>query len=244
MSMTQTPQNIAVFGANGAIGAAFLRQLRQRQPEARLQAIARSGFENGDPAISSHQIDPSDEVALGDAVREMTVHGPLDAVLVATGMLHGPGHMPEKALRDISAESLHQLFHVNAAVPALILKHTTPFLRRDGRAVFAALSARVGSIGDNNLGGWYAYRASKAALNMLIRNAAIEIARRNRDAVVVGLHPGTVESALSAPFSKNVPEGKLFDADFSATRLLNVLDGLDASKSGGLFAWDGGKIPY
>ena len=130
--MTHTPQNIAVFGANGAIGAAFLRQLRQRQPHARLQAIARSGFENVDPAISSHQIDPSDEGALGDAVREMTVHGPLDAVLVATGMLHGPGHMPEKALRDVSAESLHQLFHVNAAVPALILKHTTPFLRRDG----------------------------------------------------------------------------------------------------------------
>ncbi len=242
--MTHSPQHIAVFGANGAIGAAFLRQLRQRQPDARLRAIARSDFDHDDPAVSRHQVDPSDESALSETVREMAEHGPLDVVLVATGMLHGPGHMPEKALRDLSAESLHQLFHVNTAVPALILKHTSPFLRRDGRAVFAALSARVGSITDNQLGGWYAYRASKAALNMVIRNAAIEIARRNRNAVVVGLHPGTVESALSAPFSRNVPEGKMFDADFSATRLLDVLDGLDPTRSGGLFAWDGSEIPY
>lgn len=242
--MTHPPQHIAVFGANGAIGSAFTRQMRQRYPDAIIHAAARGRLDLAESRMRSHQVDPADEAALGATVRDMAADGPLDMVVVASGMLHGDGHMPEKALRDLTAESLHQLFHVNTAVPALILKHTTPFLRRDGRAVFAALSARVGSIGDNRLGGWYAYRASKAALNMILRTAAIEIARRNGQSVIVGLHPGTVESALSAPFRRSVPDGKMFDAEFSAARMLDVLEGLDPSHSGGLFAWDGAKIAY
>ena len=242
--MTQSPFHIAVFGANGAIGSAFLRQLRRRYPDALLRAVARGDIDTAEPGAVRHRVDPSDENALGKAVRGIAAAGPLDMVLVATGMLHGGGHMPEKALRDVSAESLHQLFHANTTVPALILKHATPYLRRDGRAVFAALSARVGSIGDNRLGGWYAYRASKAALNMVLRTAAIEIARRNSQSLIVGLHPGTVESALSAPFSRSVPEGSMVDPDVSAANMLDVLDGLEPGQSGGFFAWDGSRITY
>lgn len=127
--------------------------------------------------------------------------------------------------------------------PALVAKHFLPLLARDRKSVFAALSARVGSISDNQLGGWHAYRASKAALNMLLRTFAIELARRNPRAVCVGLHPGTVDTGLSAPFQANVPEGKLFTPDFAAARLLEVVDRLKPDDSGHVFAWDGQLIP-
>jgi len=235
--------HIAVFGANGAIGAGFLRELRKRHPDGVIQAVARGALEHDDPLTRPHRVDPADETALERTADRIAHAGPLDMVLIATGMLHGPGHRPEKALRDVSAESLHELFHVNTVLPALILKHMAPLLHRKERAVAAALSARVGSIGDNRLGGWYAYRASKAALNMVIRNAAIETARRNPQAVIVGLHPGTVASDLSAPFQSGVAAGKLFTPDFSAAALLDVLDGLGPQDSGGCFAWDGAPVP-
>ena len=122
-------------------------------------------------------------------------------------------------------------------------KHFLPLMPRDRRAVFAALSARVGSIGDNRLGGWHSYRASKAALNMILKNLSIELARTHPQAVVAGLHPGTVDTALSVPFQKGVAADKLFTADYSASRLLAVLDGLTPADSGGVFAWDGARIP-
>ena len=114
---------------------------------------------------------------------------------------------------------------------------------RDRRAVFTALSARVGSIGDNRLGGWHSYRASKAALNMILRNLAVELGRTHPQAVVAGLHPGTVDTGLSAPFQKGVKPEKLFTADHSAERLLAVVDGLTPADSGGVYAWDGARIP-
>jgi NAD(P)-dependent dehydrogenase (short-subunit alcohol dehydrogenase family) len=123
------------------------------------------------------------------------------------------------------------------------MKHFAPLMPRDRRAVFAALSARVGSIGDNRLGGWHSYRASKAALNMLLRNLAVELGRSHPQAVVAGLHPGTVDTGLSKPFQKAVAEGKLLTPAFSAERLLAVLDGLTPADSGGVFAWDGARIP-
>ena len=138
---------------------------------------------------------------------------------------------------------LQRCFAVNAIGPALVAKHVLPLLPRQGKSVFAALSARVGSISDNRLGGWYGYRASKAALNQLIRTLAIELARQRKDAVCVALHPGTVDSALSRPFQGGVSENKLFAPAFAAERLLSVIDEIDASASGQLLAWDGQVIP-
>ena len=152
---------------------------------------------------------------------------PLDLVIVATGLLHAEdGFGPEKSLRDLDADALARSYAVNTIGPALVAKHFLPLMRRDGKSVFAALSARVGSISDNGVGGWYGYRAAKAALNQMLKTASIEHARRWPEGVVVGLHPGTVDTGLSKPFQRNVADGKLFDAAYSAGAMLDVLDGL------------------
>jgi NAD(P)-dependent dehydrogenase (short-subunit alcohol dehydrogenase family) len=164
-------------------------------------------------------------------------------VIVATGMLHGDGVRPEKHWGALKGETLAQLFAVNSIGPALVAKHFLPLLPRAGRSVFAAISARVGSIEDNRLGGWHAYRASKAALNMLLRNFAIELARRAPEAVCIGLHPGTVDTPLSEPFQGNVAPGKLFSPSESAAHLLRVIDRVGTADSGRVFAWDGSPVP-
>ena len=163
-------------------------------------------------------------------------------MIVATGILYDNNIMPEKSLRDLSTEKFMHLFEVNTILPALIAKHFLPKLNRQTRSVFTALSARVGSISDNRLGGWYAYRASKSGLNMIIKNAAIEIGRQNKKAIIVGLHPGTVDSNLSKPFQSNVPDGKLFTSDYSVKMLLGVLDHLTPKSSGKCFSWDGKEV--
>jgi len=138
---------------------------------------------------------------------------------------------------------MKQVFAINTIGPALVAKHFLPLLDRNRRSVFAALSARVGSISDNRLGGWYGYRASKSALNMIIKTLAIELSRRNREAICIGLHPGTVDSRLSAPFQNNVAADKLFAPDLAATQLLEVVDQVRSEQSGRLLAWNGLEIP-
>jgi len=138
---------------------------------------------------------------------------------------------------------MERSYRINAIGPALVAKHFLPLLTRERKAMFAALSARVGSIEDNQLGGWHAYRASKAALNMLLKTLSIELARQNPTAICVGLHPGTVDTRLSEPFQRGVPEGKLFSPQKSARHLLNVFDTLSPEQSGQIFAWDGQRIP-
>ena len=170
--------------------------------------------------------------------------GAPDLVLIPPGVLHGPGLQPEKALRAVAAEALARAFAINAIGPTLIAKHCAPHLPRDRKSVLAALSARVGSIGDNRAGGWHAYRASKAALNMLFRNCAIELATRNPHAVCVTLHPGTVDTAMSAPFQAGVAKDRLFSPQRSAQALLGVIDRLTPAQSGSLTAWDGQTIPF
>jgi NAD(P)-dependent dehydrogenase (short-subunit alcohol dehydrogenase family) len=150
---------------------------------------------------------------------------------------------PEKSWRALNANILLKSFATNAIGPALVAKHVLPLLPRHGKSVFAALSARVGSISDNHLGGWYGYRASKAALNQLIRTLAVELARQRKDAICVGLHPGTVDSALSRPFQSKSGEASLFTPHFAAERLLAVIDGLGPAVTGQVFAWDGQVIP-
>lgn len=237
-------KNIAIFGSTGAIGQAITDELANRYPNAHIHAISRS-----DPSgnltkdnISHHQIDLQNEEALKQLAKQITNEHKLDYVFVATGTLHNDGVQPEKSLRQLSVRNFEQLFAVNTILPAIIAKHFVPKLSKESKSVFAVLSARVGSISDNRLGGWYAYRASKSALNMIIKTASIETKRNNPNAILVGLHPGTVDSELSKPFQKNVPEGKLFTAEFSAKSLIAVTDKLTSEDSGKCFDWAGVEV--
>lgn len=234
--------NIAIIGSSGAIGGALLRQLTVSQPNAKIHAFSSRKIESPYDRITYNQIDYKDEASIAEAAVIASKDAPLDLVLVTTGILHDGDITPEKSLRDLSSEKFHHLFAANTVFPALVAKHFLFKMEKNKRAVFTALSARVGSISDNHLGGWYAYRASKAALNMIIKNAAIEIGRLYKQAIIVGLHPGTVDSELSKPFQAHVPEGKLFTPEYSAQKLLSVLDNLTSKDSGKCFDWNGKEI--
>ncbi len=243
MNEPSPPLRCAVFGASGGLGRALAEALAARDDVAELHAGSRSGQAIGGGKLRRFAFDLTDEDSIAAACAG--IGGPLDMVLIATGRLtRVDGTGPEKSYRALSGEGMAELFAVNTIGPALIAKHALPLLRRDGRAVFAAISARVGSITDNRLGGWHAYRASKAALNMLVKNLALELARTHPQAIAVTLHPGTVDTALSQPFQRGVAEGKLFTPAFSASALLAVLDGLTPEASGGLYAWDGARVPF
>lgn len=231
--MNFNPKNIAIIGASGAIGKAFATHIYEIYPHARIYEFSRN---------SQYQIDYDNEESISAAAKLASKDQPLDMVIFAGGLLHDGEIMPEKSLKDLSSEKFQRIFAANTIAPAIIAKHFLPILNKDQSSIFAALSARVGSISDNQLGGWYAYRASKAALNMIIKNAAIEMSRRNKQAIVVGLHPGTVDSNLSKPFQGNVAEDKLFTPEYCVEKLLNVLKNLKPAQTGKCFAWDGKEI--
>lgn len=184
---------------------------------------------------------PADEASLAALAAHV---GEAHLILVATGALKDDVMTPEKSWKQLEASALAHAFAVNSIGPALAAKHLLPCLAAGRKTAFAALSARVGSIADNNLGGWHGYRASKAALNQLIRCLAIELARTRPQALCVALHPGTVDTGLSKPFQRGVAPEKLFTPDFAAQAMLGVLDALDPASSGGLFAWDGTRIRW
>lgn len=234
-------RSAAVFGASGGIGGALVKELARRG------VIVRAGSRSGNapdlPGVTGFSFDLDDEAGIAAAAEAMR-DTPLDLVLVTTGILTLPdGTGPEKSLRMIDPAAMDRVFRLNTIGPATIAKHILPLLPRDRRSVFAALSARVGSIGDNRLGGWHSYRASKAALNMLLKNFAIELARTHDRAIVAGLHPGTVDTALSGPFQPNLPEGQLTAPHDAARNLLSVIDGLTPADSGHVFDWKGKRIP-
>ena len=236
--------NIAIIGSSGAIGNALVRHLSKLYPQASIYAFSHSetntmGFSK---KTSVFHIDYTREASLANSANIAAKKHKLDLVLVATGILHSSSITPEKSLKALSAEQFQSLFMANTIFPALVAKHFIPKMETKSRAVFAALSARVGSISDNKLGGWYAYRASKAALNMVIKNLSIEVARYNSKVIIVGLHPGTVDSALSKPYQSNLAPAKLFTAEFSASKLIEVLVNLTTSESGCCVAWDGKVI--
>ncbi len=225
-----------VIGASGGVGGALVSQLHGDPAFTSLFALARSFAGSG-------RIDITDEASVAAATTGLVA--PLRLVIVATGGLQGPGFpQPEKSYRALDPVALMESFRLNTVGPALVAKHLLPLMAPRGKTVFAALSARVGSIGDNRAGGWHAYRASKAALNMILRNLAIEVGRRNPDAICVGLHPGTVDTGLSRPFQRGVAEGQLFTPETSARHLLAVIDGLTPPDSGNVLAWDGKTIPH
>jgi NAD(P)-dependent dehydrogenase (short-subunit alcohol dehydrogenase family) len=207
--------------------------------------MSRQAEPGGSEPVTRHFIDLTDEESIDQAVAAATSAEPLDLVIVATGILHRrDGLRPEKSMGDLQPAAMADVFAINTIGPALVAKYCLPRMRRGHKTVFAAISARVGSISDNRLGGWMSYRASKAALNMIMKSLAVEQARRSPDSVVVTLHPGTVATRLSRPYSQNVPGQQLFTADQSANYLLNVIDALHTRDSGGFFAWDGSGIEF
>lgn len=226
-----------VIGASGGIGGALEAALVEEGAFHTVHGFARS-------RSGAQHLDLLDEASIAAAAAHVAQGPPPTLVIVATGLLHAGGNGPEKALRDLDANWLAQLYAVNAIGPALVAKHFLPIMPRNGRTMFAALSARVGSVSDNRLGGWHGYRASKAALNMLVRTLAIEERRRNDRAIVVTLHPGTVDTQLSRPFQGNVPPARLFTPDRAALQLLDVIEGLKVIDSGKLFDFEGKEIPF
>ncbi|MEO1408096.1 MAG: SDR family NAD(P)-dependent oxidoreductase [Pseudomonadota bacterium] len=231
---------VAIVGASGGIGGAFVNAMAVRDDVTDVFALSRSEAELASNKVQPLGIDITNESSVIDAAAEV---GEVDWVIVASGILSdGDALKPEKSWRDLDMDAFERVFRTNTFGPALVAKHFLPLLPRKRRAVFAALSARVGSISDNGLGGWHAYRASKTALNMLIKNLSIELGRRNSEAICVGLHPGTVATNLSAKFSGGVNH-EIFTPEQSAGYLIDVLDGLSAADTGKVFDWQGTEIP-
>lgn len=233
-----------VVGASGGLGRAFVARLATEPGWSAVVGVGRARPDDWpeDPRTPFLALDLLDETALAALAAQLRERGSLSLLLITTGLLHGADLTPEKSMRAVSASAMQRLFEVNTIIPSLVLKHLTPLLPKDEPSLVAALSARVGSIGDNRLGGWHAYRASKAALNMMIRCQALELQRERPRAVCVVLHPGTVATELSAPFARSPKT--LFTPDDAAQRLLKVLSQLEPAQSGGFFAHDGQPIPW
>jgi NAD(P)-dependent dehydrogenase (short-subunit alcohol dehydrogenase family) len=231
------PQCILVTGASGGIGSAFCRQIAKRLPSATLVRLARdiSRLQPLGTSTVDIEFDIGEEDQIREAIARIPAELSMDWVFVATGWLHNDGKGPEKTYTNLDAEYLMHAYRINAIGPALLLKHLIPKLDPLRECKVGIVSARVGSISDNRLGGWHSYRASKAALNMLIKNFAIELARKKPRHIIVGLQPGTTDTALSAPFQRHVPDGQLQTPDYTAEQLFRVMRKLRPEDSGSLF---------
>ncbi|NUH66373.1 SDR family NAD(P)-dependent oxidoreductase [Sulfitobacter sp. S0837] len=218
---------VLVIGASGGIGAALTAAYRARGDD--VVALSRS----------ADGLDVTDEASVAEVMQR--IDGPFDRVIVATGALEIDGAAPEKSIRSISQKAMMDQFALNAVGPALILRHAGKLLPRDRRAVFAVLSARVGSIGDNRLGGWISYRSAKAAVNQIVHTAAIELSRSHTQSICVALHPGTVETAFTEKYLGRHPAVPPADA---AQNLLKVMDSLTPEDSGNFYDWAGKVVPW
>ncbi|SBO42281.1 SDR family NAD(P)-dependent oxidoreductase [Cyanobium sp. NIES-981] len=247
MTATHPPlsswQGRALVVGSGGIGAGLLRALSTRAPALELVATTRRQPPPGEE-VRWLRLDVTCDTSLDRLGRELAQGPPLRLVINTVGLLHGPELQPEKRLAQLRRSALERSFAVNAFAPVLLAQALEAALSRQSPFHFASLSARVGSIGDNGLGGWYSYRAAKAAQNQLLRTLALEWRRRYPLACVSLLHPGTTATALSAPFQANVPAGSLFSPGRAAHHLLDVLEGLGPEQSGGFWAWNGERIPW
>ena len=224
-------KNIIIIGSSGAIGSSFLKYYAEEDKNNVIYALSRSEVASSFSNIHNVSIDIESDSSISNASSICSEAGPFDVIIVTTGMLSDESISPEKSLRHLNKESLSKIFSVNTMGPALIAKYFIPLLKKDAPSFLGFLSARVG-------------RASKAALNMIIKNLSIEVARNNPQSIIAGLHPGTVDSKLSKPFQGNVSEGKLFTPDYSVLKMVEVISNLKPENSGNCFAWDGKEIEF
>ncbi|MBW4598805.1 MAG: SDR family NAD(P)-dependent oxidoreductase [Calothrix sp. FI2-JRJ7] len=246
--------NALIVGASQGIGLGFVKKLLA---DAKINRIY-AAYRNAESATELLQlatenpthltclvIDVTNEAQITEALQQIKSEvKTLHLVINCVGVLHDGDFQPEKSLRHLNIENLTRYFQVNSIGGVLLAKHLVPLFKHQDNSVFATISAKVASIGDNNLGGWYGYRASKTALNMFMRNVSIEYARSCPKNVVVTLHPGTTDTRLSRPFQTNVPPEKLFSVERTVSQLLEVIGKLDKNDSGQFFSWDGSKLPW
>ena len=236
-------KTVAIIGSSGAIGNAVSDNLINDESIGIIYKFSRSMSVKEKERVKNIFLDIEDEESIKSSLDHVPSDTKFDLVFVATGILHNDKEIfPEKSIKDIDIDKLKKVILVNTIGPTLIGKYFIPYLRKDEKSVFAFLSARVGSISENKLGGWYSYRASKTALNQIIKNFSIEIKRTNKNAIFVGLQPGTVKSFLSKPFERNVKEDNLLTPEYSAEKLLQVINDLSPDDSGKFFAWNGEEI--
>ena len=248
------PINALVVGASQGIGLEFVEQLLKHHNINRIYGTYRNkdsassltSLENSyGNKLRCLEMDITQENDISAAIKTISEEiKQLHLVIYCVGILHDGDFQPEKSLRQINSDNLLRYFQINSIGGVLLAKHIMPLLRHKEGSMFASISAKVGSIGDNRLGGWYGYRASKAALNMFIKTISIEYSRRCPKTIVVALHPGTTDTRLSQPFQKNVPPEKLFSTERTVSQLLSVMAGLDMSNSGEFFSWDGQNLPW
>lgn len=231
--------NVAIIGANGSIGSALIKHISQDESCKNIYAFARSEPEIKVANVRYNLIDYTEESKISFAADVTDSTGPLDLVIVTIGMLHSESIKPEKSLQSLATANIEQVLHTNAIIPSIVAKFFLPKLAKHSRSIFVALSARVGSISDNKLGGWYSYRMSKAALNMFIKTVAIEYKRTHTHSIIVGIHPGTVDSELSKPYQNNVQQNQVFSPEYSARKIVEVIGKLDPEDTGKILAWDG-----
>lgn len=232
-----------IIGASSKIGQALIAQLLTRPTDTRIVAVSRNTV-NLPAAVHCMSCDCTAKAIANVGQELSSLAGSFERIIICNGILHSDTLQPEKRLEDLTLENMTEVFRVNTFVPALWLRTLAPLLRSTQACRIALLSARVGSISDNRAGGWHSYRASKAALNMLIQNASIEFARRAKNVKLLAFHPGTVDTPLSAPFQRNVPNGKLFTPDYVARQLLDLLTQLPVDGQASYLDYAGKEISW
>lgn len=254
-----TAASALVVGATQGIGLEFVRQLLQGASDGKYPSIAHlfATYRKEDTAAdlfalaAQHsnlhciKMDLTEEDQIAEGIASISTITPkLHIVVNCVGLLHNETQQPEKAIRQLDSDKLINYFKVNSIGPALLAKHLLALLKHSEPSLLATISAKIGSIGDNRIGGWYGYRASKAALNMFLKTAAIEYGRRSPNTTIVMLHPGTTDTQLSKPFQRGVPPEKLFSTERTVSQLLDVLSTVTAEDSGEFFSWDGSRLPW
>ncbi|MFI2811697.1 MULTISPECIES: SDR family oxidoreductase [Microbulbifer] len=239
------PESVLVAGAGGGIADAILSEVARRWPDAQLLTMSRERELETDIAHGHCSLELTEPEAVETAREFLQEQGAAPSWVVhCCGILHDDNHGPEKSLDQCHDDWLLQSMRINVITHLHLAQALAPLLKKRRPLVWASLSAKVGSIGDNGLGGWYSYRMSKAALNMLVRNLSIEWGRKVDDCCVVAIHPGTTDTALSRPFQENIKDDRLYSPATSAGRIIDVLGQLTGEKNGKLLFWDGEVLPW
>ena len=231
-------KNIAIIGSSGAIGNAFVERYIKDSSVENIFTFSRNATDHVSEKVTSFEIDVESQDSIEKAAGQVKDHI-IDRIIIASGILHTENFGPEKSIKDLNYETFAKVYSINTIGPALIGRYFIPLMNKNEKSVIAFLSARVGSISDNSLGGWYSYRSSKTALNQIVKNFSIELKRINKNAIALALQPGTVESRFSEPFKKNVSKNKLFTPDYSVGLLSQVIENSSLNESGSLLSYDG-----